>query len=157
MALPAPGAPLGLLAEAAAAGFGCIVHSVFGVAGSFAALQARAAADPALRAALQARGGAGDPDAALGRLLLERAFAGNPGGVVLVSMFSAASRAQNLPVAALPPGAGALAARRAARPDQARRRVAPAPVGARLPDRRPRAAPPRRSAGGRSAGPACRR
>ena len=50
-------------------------------------------------------GGAGDLDGALARRLLERAFARNPDGVVLVSMFSDASRAQNLAVAAAPPAA----------------------------------------------------
>ena len=61
--------------------------------GSLAALKARAAADPAFRAAVT--GGAGDLDRALARRLLARAFALNPDGVVLVSMFSDASRAQN--------------------------------------------------------------
>ena len=100
-ALPAPGAPDALLPAARAAGFGAIVHSVFGIDGSLAALRARAAADPALKAALA--GGAGELDAALARRLLERAFARNPDGVVLVSMFSPASRARNLAVAADPP------------------------------------------------------
>jgi aryl-alcohol dehydrogenase-like predicted oxidoreductase len=98
-ALPAPEAPDPLLPAARAAGFGVVLHSVFGVDGSLAALRARAAADPALRAALA---GAGDLDRALGRRLLERAFARNPDGVVLVSMFSEASRAANLAVARAP-------------------------------------------------------
>ena len=100
-ALPAPGAPDALLPAARAAGFGVVVHSVFGVVGSLAALKAHAAADPAFRAA--ATGGAGDPDRALARRLLARAFALNPDGVVLASMFSDASRVQNLAVAAAPP------------------------------------------------------
>jgi aryl-alcohol dehydrogenase-like predicted oxidoreductase len=100
-ALPSPGAPDALLPAARAAGFGAIVHSVFGIDGSLAALRARAAADPALAAALT--GGAGELDAALARRLLERAFARNPDGVVLVSMFSARSRALNLAAAAAPP------------------------------------------------------
>jgi aryl-alcohol dehydrogenase-like predicted oxidoreductase len=99
VALPAPGAPDALLPAARAAGFGTIVHSVYGVDGSLAALKARAAADPALAAALT---GAGDLDRALARRLLERAFARNPDGVVLVSMFSERSRAQNLAVAEAP-------------------------------------------------------
>ena len=106
-ALPAPGAADALLPAARAAGFGAIVHSVFGVEGTFAALRARAAADPGFRAAVT--GGPGDLDRdldrALARRLLERAFARNPDGVVLVSMFSEASRAQNLAVAAAPPAA----------------------------------------------------
>jgi aryl-alcohol dehydrogenase-like predicted oxidoreductase len=100
-AVPAPGAPDALLPAARAASFGVVLHSVFGIDGSLAALQARAAADPALAAALA--GGAGELAAALARRLLERALALNPDGVVLVSMFSAASRAQNLGVAAAPP------------------------------------------------------
>ena len=102
-ALPAPGAPDALLPAARAAGFGAIVHSVFGVEGTFAALRARAAADPGLRAAVTGGDLDRDLDRALARRLLERAFARNPDGVVLVSMFSAASRAQNLAVAADPP------------------------------------------------------
>jgi aryl-alcohol dehydrogenase-like predicted oxidoreductase len=98
---PAPRAPDALLPAARAAGFGVILHSVFGVEGSLAALRTRAAADPSFRAAVT--GGAGDLDRALARRLLERAFARNPDGVVLVSMFSEASRAQNLAVAEAPP------------------------------------------------------
>ena len=80
------------------------VHSVFGIEGSLAALRARAPAYPGFAAALT--GGAGDlRDAALARRPLERAFARNPDGAVLVSMFSAANRAQNLAVAAAPPAA----------------------------------------------------
>jgi aryl-alcohol dehydrogenase-like predicted oxidoreductase len=98
--LPPPGEPDPLLPAAAAAGFGVVLHSVFGVEGSLAAMKARAAADPGFRAALT---GAGDLDRALARRLLERAFARNPDGVVLVSMFSPASRAENLAVAEAPP------------------------------------------------------
>jgi len=43
-ATPAPGAPDALLPAARAAGFGVVLHSVFGVEGSLAALKARAAA-----------------------------------------------------------------------------------------------------------------
>ena len=117
LALPAPGAPADVLAEAAAAGFGTLVHSVFGVEGSFAALRARAGADPGLRAMLG--GAAGASDEVLARLLLERAFALNPGGVVLVSMFSATSRRRNLAVAAAPPPAGPSPLDRLPPPDRA--------------------------------------
>ena len=55
-ALPAPGAPTRTCPPAAAAGFGAIVHSVFGVEGSLAALRARAAADPGFRAAVTGAG-----------------------------------------------------------------------------------------------------
>jgi aryl-alcohol dehydrogenase-like predicted oxidoreductase len=99
-AVPVPGAADALLPAARAAGFGVILHSVFGVEGSLAALEARAAADPAFRAAVT--GGTGDVGQALARRLLERAFARNPDGVVLVSMFHAASLALNLAVAGAP-------------------------------------------------------
>jgi aryl-alcohol dehydrogenase-like predicted oxidoreductase len=119
LAVPAPGAPADLLAEAAAAGFGTLVHSVFGVEGSFAALRARASADPDLRAILGGAAGAEVSDEVLARLLLERAFALNPGGVVLVSMFSATSRRRNLAVAAAPPPAGPSPLDRLPPPDRA--------------------------------------
>jgi aryl-alcohol dehydrogenase-like predicted oxidoreductase len=105
LALPAPGAPNEVLPRAAAAGFGRIVHSVFGVGGSFAALRSRAAADPEFREALTKQAGARNPDRALARLMLERAFALDPDGVVLVSMFSETSQAQNLALAEAVPEA----------------------------------------------------
>jgi aryl-alcohol dehydrogenase-like predicted oxidoreductase len=104
-AVPPPGAPDPLLPAAAAAGFGAILHSVFGIEGSLAALKARAAAEPELRAALAGE----DLDRALARRLLARAIALNPDGVVLVSMFSSTSRAQNLAVAAARPDPAAAA------------------------------------------------
>ena len=66
-----------MLEAAPAAGFGTIVHSVFGA------------------------GGAAAP--AEGRRRLARAFALNPDGVVLVSMLSAESRAATLAAAAARP------------------------------------------------------
>lgn len=102
---PAPGAADALLPAARAAGFGVVLHSVLGVDGSFATLRARTAADPAFREAVT--GGAGDVDAALARRLLARAFALNPDGVVLVSMFSERSLAANRAVAGAPPAADA--------------------------------------------------
>jgi aryl-alcohol dehydrogenase-like predicted oxidoreductase len=106
--LPAPGAPDDLLPAARAAGFGAITHSVFGIDGAFAALRARAGADPAFRARLGA--GEGDLDAALSARLLARAFALNPDGIVLVSMFSPRSLAANVATAERPvdPAAAAL-------------------------------------------------
>jgi aryl-alcohol dehydrogenase-like predicted oxidoreductase len=98
-ATPAPGEPDALLLAARAAGFGVVLHSVFGIDGSLAALAARATADPALRAAVGG-GVAESLERVLARRLLERALALNPDGVVLVSMFSEASRATNLAVAA---------------------------------------------------------
>jgi aryl-alcohol dehydrogenase-like predicted oxidoreductase len=100
VALPAPGAADDLLPAARAAGFGTLVHSVLGIDGAFAALKARAAADPGFRASLGA--GEGDLDAAVAARLLARAFALNPDGVVLVSMFSARSLAANLAAAERP-------------------------------------------------------
>ena len=99
-AMPVLGAADALLPAARAAGFGVILHSVFGIEGSLAALKARAAADPAFRAAVT--GETGDVDQALARRLLERALARNPDGVVLVSMFHEASLTQNLAVVGAP-------------------------------------------------------
>jgi aryl-alcohol dehydrogenase-like predicted oxidoreductase len=102
--LAPPGEAFDLPGRAAAAGMGTIVHSVFGVSGSLAGLKARAAADPALAGRLTAAAGEAELDAALGRLLLARGLALNPGGVVLVSMFSERSRRANLALADAPPG-----------------------------------------------------
>ena len=66
-ALPAPDEPDALLPAARAAGFGLLTHSVFGIDGAFAALKARAAADPAFRARVLDGAGEGALDAALGR------------------------------------------------------------------------------------------
>lgn len=90
--LPAPGDTAGthLLARARAAGRGLVTHSVFGPGGPDAGLRARIAA---------ATGVAADGEAPA-RLLLQRALALNPEGVVLVSMFSDRSRAANLAAAA---------------------------------------------------------
>jgi aryl-alcohol dehydrogenase-like predicted oxidoreductase len=104
VALAPPGEASDLPARAAAAGLGTLLHSVFGVSGSLAALQARAAADPGLAAQLRAEASETDLAAALSRLLLARGLALNPGGVVLVSMFSDRSRAANLALADAPPG-----------------------------------------------------
>jgi len=104
MPVPAPGAPDAAGPAARAAGFGLVTHSVMGE--TLARLQARAAADPAFRDAVRAAAEIGETDAALAHLLLRRAFALNPEGVVLVSMISPRSLARNLKAAA-PPPAGA--------------------------------------------------
>ena len=101
-ALPAPDEPDALLPAARAAGFGTLTHSVLGIDGAFAALRARAAADPAFRARVLDGAGDGALDAALSARLLARAFALNPDGVVLVSMFSPRSLAANLTAAQRP-------------------------------------------------------
>lgn len=108
LALPPPGTAFPLPAAAAAAGLGCLVHSVFGVAGSLAGLEARAAAEPRLAAAIRAEAGLSDLAAAIAHLLLARALALNPDGVVLVSMFSDRSRRANLALADARPGDAAL-------------------------------------------------
>ena len=90
-----------ILARARAAGVGAITHSILGE--TLARLAARAAADPALRARLVAAAEIEDPEAAAASLLMRRAFARNPEGVVLVSMLSARSRARNLAAADAPP------------------------------------------------------
>ncbi len=110
IALPAPGAPADPLPAARAGGMGAIVHSIFGVEGTLAALERRIARDPDARAEVLAAGGSDAPRVALGRLLLARALALNPEGVALVSMFSPASRAANLALAdaAIDPAAAAL-------------------------------------------------
>lgn len=103
LALPAPGARDSVFAAARERGFGAVAHSVFGVGGVLAGLERRLAADPAARAEVLAAAGTDDPRAALSRLLLARAFALNPAGPVLVSMFSPASRAVNLAAAGAAP------------------------------------------------------
>jgi aryl-alcohol dehydrogenase-like predicted oxidoreductase len=94
--LPAPGRAAPVLAAAPRAGFGVIVHSVFGIAGERAL---RPPADPACLARLGALTGGETQEAALTRLRLARAFALAPGGVVLASMFTPRSRAENLATA----------------------------------------------------------
>lgn len=102
MALPEPGPdPDGgharaVLAQAEAADMGVITHSVFGIGATFDRLCRRMAQDSRARAAVTEAAGTGDPEAALARLLLWRAFTLNTAGVVLVSMFSSRSRIQNL-------------------------------------------------------------
>ena len=61
-ATPEPGAPDALLPAARAAGFGVVLHSVFGVDASLAALKARAAADPGLPRRGHRRGRGPRPD-----------------------------------------------------------------------------------------------
>ena len=85
-AVPALGVPDRLLPAAEAAGVGAVLHSIFGIDGSLAALRARAAASPDFCDAIPL--GRADPERALGRALLARAFALNPEGVVLASMFA---------------------------------------------------------------------
>jgi aryl-alcohol dehydrogenase-like predicted oxidoreductase len=98
---PAPGGADAVLPQARAAGIGAVTHSIMGE--TLAALARRAAADAGFRARACAAAGLEDPEAALAQLLMGRAFACNPEGVVLVSMLSPRSLARNLAAAAAPP------------------------------------------------------
>lgn len=81
---------------------GLVTHSVFGVGGARDRLIARLAASPALVAEAAALGyGASAGDIATA-LLMRRAFASNPDGVVLSSMFSGGHLAANVALAAAP-------------------------------------------------------
>lgn len=104
MPQPAPGAPDPIAPRARAARFGRVTHSVLGE--TLAALARRAGADAALRARVRAASGLDDPEAALAHLLMSRAFALNPEGVVLVSMLSPRSLARNLAAAERPAAGG---------------------------------------------------
>ena len=101
MPTPGPGAPDLVLPAARAAGFGAITHSIMGE--NLAALARRAAEDADFRARACEAGGEAEAEPALARLLMARAFARNPGGVVLVSMLSARSLARNVAAAATAP------------------------------------------------------
>lgn len=87
-----------------------ISHSVLGVDGArermLAALRQGGAAG---RQRLAMAGYGGDLDKAVTNLLVDRAFAANDGGVVLMSMFSAGNRAVNLARAAAPVDASRIA------------------------------------------------
>lgn len=100
-----PGA--GVLAAAPAAGLGCVTHSVFGVAGQLQAAVAALKADAALAGRVAGAGYDGAPEQAAAALLLDRARAANPAGVVLVSMLSDRSRAANLSAAGRAPSTAA--------------------------------------------------
>lgn len=98
IALPAPGeggAGAAALTAAGAAGQGRLVHSILGSGGVFELLSHRISADAAARRMVVEAAGLDDPQAALARLLLQRAQARVPDGVVLMSMFSARSLAAN--------------------------------------------------------------
>jgi aryl-alcohol dehydrogenase-like predicted oxidoreductase len=99
--LPPPGADTAALAAVRAAGHGVIVHSVFG---GRAALERRLAGDQSLAARARSAG-RGDAARGVGRLLIERAFALNPDGVVLVTMMSEGNRMANLEAAEAAPAA----------------------------------------------------
>lgn len=100
-----PGAEV--LAAAPPAGMGCVIHSVFGVAGQLQAAVAAIKADAGLATRLGEAGYDGPPGQAAAALLLDRARAANPTGVVLASMLSERSRAANLGAAGRPPSVAA--------------------------------------------------
>lgn len=95
-----PDAPVAVLARARAQGIGAITHSILG--DRLATLMRRAAADSTFRTRAAEAARIDDPEAALARLLMGRAFARNPEGVVLVSMLSPRSLARNLAVTEVP-------------------------------------------------------
>jgi hypothetical protein len=83
-----------------------VTHSIFGVDGLKRRVET-ALADPARRAALAAAGYDGPPSEAAADLLIDCAFALNPGGVALASMFDPRHLDRNLARAARPIAAGA--------------------------------------------------
>jgi aryl-alcohol dehydrogenase-like predicted oxidoreductase len=98
---PAPGAQDDVLPSARDLGIGAITHSIMGE--TLAGLVRRATDDAAFKARACEAAGLDDPEAALARLLMSRAFARNSDGVVLVSMLSPRSLERNLQSAAAPP------------------------------------------------------
>lgn len=97
------GRQLPALREALARPAGFIIHSVFGVGGARDRMISRLKSHPALAADAAAAGYDGRPEEIATTLLMRRAFAVNPEGVVLSSMFSAGHLAHNLRLAAEPP------------------------------------------------------
>lgn len=95
--------PLPLLRRSWSRPTALVSHSVLGVGGTREQLgQALRHAGEPLRRQLAGAGYAGDPESFLSRLLVERALASNPEGVVLLSMFGARHRAENLACARQP-------------------------------------------------------
>ena len=82
---------------------GRIIHSVFGVGGARDRMISRLRKHPALAAEAVAAGYGEQPEEIATTLLMRRAFAVNPEGVVLSSMFSAGHLAHNLRLASEPP------------------------------------------------------
>ena len=87
---------------AAKAPVATISHSVFGVGGAREVLAAHLASDAALRDQAAAAGFDGPPAQTAAELLLARAFAANPQGVVLASMFGPGHLAANVAAASRP-------------------------------------------------------
>ncbi len=85
-----------------------VTHSVFGVDGMLDRLTAMLDADADARERLSEAGYRGSVSRMAAALLIDRAFASNPDGVVLTSMFAANHRALNLSRAVLSPRPKAL-------------------------------------------------
>lgn len=79
-----------------------VTHSVFGVDGMLDRLTETLRSDAGAVRRLTDAGYEGAPARMAADLLLDRAFASNPAGIVLASMFGAGHRAANLARAALP-------------------------------------------------------
>ena len=79
-----------------------ITHSVFGVDGMHERLVRMIDQEAGIRRDLESAGYGGAPSRMAADLLLDRAFASNPDGVVLTSMFGAQHRQANIARAALP-------------------------------------------------------
>jgi hypothetical protein len=82
--------------------FDAVTHTVYGNEGQIGALALRVEREPGLRAALDQAGYGGEPKAIAADVLADYAFAANPDGVVLMSMFSARHLTANLARHALP-------------------------------------------------------
>lgn len=81
---------------------GFVTHSVLGVGGVMHHFVARLTADTALMNRLRSAGYGGNAPAVAASLLMRRAFASNPDGVVLASMFSTGHLQQNVDIASQP-------------------------------------------------------
>ncbi|WP_053240040.1 aldo/keto reductase [Pleomorphomonas koreensis] len=97
------GRQLSALRQALARPAGFVVHSVLGVGGARDRMISRLRSRPDLAAEAAAAGYAGPPERIATTLLMRRAFAVNPDGVVLSSMFSTGHLTGNLRLAAEPP------------------------------------------------------
>lgn len=97
------GRQLPALREALARPAGFVTHSVFGVGGARDRMISRLRTHPALAAEAAAAGYGDRAEEVATALLMRRAFAVNPEGVVLSSMFSGRHLAENTRIAAEPP------------------------------------------------------
>jgi len=89
--------PLRQLPPQGDAPYTVVTHSILGVDGTRErVLQALRTAGPPTIARLTGVGYSANPEQAVAELLLDRALAANPGGVVLMSMFGARHRNENL-------------------------------------------------------------